>query len=178
MNKVASITRQARQKKTAEVFTPDALVNEILDKLPKTVWEENKTFLDPAAGNGQFLVWVLIKKLSKGHTLLATLKSIYGVDLMLDNVQECRARLLQVASAFGRIKQYHIKVVLTNVVCANSLTYDFDFDAPPTTQELRTWTEHDWSDHRKELTQDYPNVNFPHKRKQIQGKSLYTYSAA
>ena len=178
MNKVSSKIRQARQKKTAEVFTPDALVNEMLDKLPQDVWEENKTFLDPAAGNGQFLVWILIRKLSKGHTILAALKSIHGVDLMHDNIQECRARLLQIASAFGRIKQCHIKAVLTNIVCANSLTYDFEFDVPPTTQEINKWAEHDWSTHRKELTQDFPRFKFPSKRKQIKGKSLFSYSAA
>ena len=49
-------TRKARQKQTAEIFTPDYLVNEMLDQLPKTVWEENKTFCDPACGNGQFLI--------------------------------------------------------------------------------------------------------------------------
>jgi type I restriction-modification system DNA methylase subunit len=54
--KVDEKIRKARRKKTAEVFTPKELVQEILDKLPEDSWEEDKTFCDPAAGNGNFLV--------------------------------------------------------------------------------------------------------------------------
>ena len=70
------VVREGRRKQTAEVFTPDSLVNEMLDKLPPESWVENKSFCDPAAGNGNFLVWVLLKKLAKGHNSLDALRSI------------------------------------------------------------------------------------------------------
>ncbi len=52
-------TRKARRKQTGEDFTPAPLVNEILDKLPTEIWKDaSKTWLDPTAGNGNFLVEV------------------------------------------------------------------------------------------------------------------------
>jgi len=83
-----------RIKRTAEVFTPPELVEEILNKLPSKVWRKGKTFIDPACGNGNFLVAVLTRKLKRGHPPLEALQSIYGTDIMLDNIQECRMRLL------------------------------------------------------------------------------------
>ena len=84
------IKRQQRAKRTAEVFTPNSLVNDMLNKLPEEVWEENKTFCDPAVGNGQFLVWILLRKIAKGHKPAEALKTVYGADIMRDNIQECR----------------------------------------------------------------------------------------
>lgn len=123
--------RQARQKQTAEVFTPPKLVNEMLDKLPKEVWDGTKTFCDPACGNGEFLIFILIRKIQRGHPPLAALKTIYGVELMLDNAQECRVRLLKLASFFEKITLKHIEVIWGNIVCADSLKYDFEFDKTP-----------------------------------------------
>ena len=56
--KVEEEVRDKRKKETAEVFTPLPLVDEILDKLPEDNWQEEKTFCDPAAGNGNFLIEV------------------------------------------------------------------------------------------------------------------------
>ena len=79
-----------RKKNFGEVFTPAPLVEEMLDKLPEEAWEDGKTFCDPAAGNGNFLVAVLQRKINKGHTKLNT---VYGVDIMEDNIKECIERL-------------------------------------------------------------------------------------
>jgi hypothetical protein len=122
--------REARQKKTAEVFTPPKLVSEMLDKLPKEVWQENKTFCDPACGNGEFLVWILIRKIENGHNPLAALKTIYGVDIKKDNIVECRARLLKIIEAHEPLTEQHIEVIARNVVRWNALTYSFNFRKP------------------------------------------------
>jgi type I restriction-modification system DNA methylase subunit len=128
-------TRNDRQKKTAEVFTPDTLVNEMLNKLPKEVWKENKTFCDPACGNGAFLVNVLLRKLNNKHNPLEALQSIYGADIMKDNIKECRYRMLKIISKYELITIKHIRVVTTNIVWLNtkyykkgSLDYDFEFN--------------------------------------------------
>lgn len=84
-----------RVKQLGEVFTPTELVLEILEQLPTTVWEDGKTYLDPTCGNGQFLSAVLIIKIALGHK--ETLSTIYGVDFMQDNVNECQQRLLDIA---------------------------------------------------------------------------------
>ena len=132
-------TREKRQTTSAEIFTPDALVNKMLDLLPKSVWKPGKTFCDPAAGNGNFLVHVLIRKIQKGQDPLDAICTVYGVDIMPDNVQECRARLLKVVSIFDDVSKDHIEAVLRNIVCADSLTYDFEFDGKPTKREVQRW---------------------------------------
>lgn len=128
-----------RIKATAEVFTPDELVCEILDKInedPKAFSDVNQTFMDPSAGDGQFLVWVLFYKLIKADfskindrkfmesditpRFKKALKSIYGVDIMPDNVRLCRERLL--------CGQEHLRhIVVNNIRCEDALKYDFSF---------------------------------------------------
>ena len=112
---------QNRVKSTGEVFTPTPLVQEILDKLPNTVFTSStETFLDPACGDGQFLSEVLIRKLENGHDLKQALSTIYGVDLMADNVKLTQDRLL-----CGHEELRYI--VEKNIVCANGLEYNYLF---------------------------------------------------
>ena len=55
-----------KRKDNDEVFTPDSLINEMLDKLSEEVWSSpDKTWLDPCAGLGNFSVQVL-KRLMEG----------------------------------------------------------------------------------------------------------------
>lgn len=131
--------RLARQKKTAEVFTPTALVMEMLSKLPKSVWKKGKTFLDPAVGNGQFLGAILLEKIKRGHKPLEALQSLYGVDIMKDNVNECRLKLLKAIATLEPITREHVEIVLTNIVCANSLEYDFNFSQKPRKDMVDNW---------------------------------------
>lgn len=111
----------ARCKKYGEVFTPTELVIDILCGLSKDVWHEGKTFLDPACGNGQFLAPVLLMKMRLGHK--EPLKTIYGVDILEDNVQECRERLLDIA---GHDPE-NIETVKRNIICDDTLRDGFTF---------------------------------------------------
>ena len=113
---------QTRVKATGEVFTPTVLVEEILDKIEQELFNDvTKTFLDPSCGDGQFLASVLYRKLENGIDFEQALSTIYGVDLMQDNVELCRERLL-----CGRDDLRHI--VELNIVCADALTYHYRFD--------------------------------------------------
>ena len=119
---------RARVKATGEVFTPTPLVQEILDTLDPTLFTDpTKTFLDPTCGDGQFLGEVLIRKMENGIDFETALGTIYGVDLMQDNVELCRERLL-----CGREDLRHI--VERNIVCHNSLTYDYSFNGTNKTE--------------------------------------------
>ena len=111
-----------RIKATSEVFTPTDLVQNTLDELPQELFADpTKTFLDPSCGDGQFLGEVLIRKMENGIDFETALGSIYGVDLMKDNVELCRERLL-----CGREDLRHI--VEKNIVCHDALTYDYSFN--------------------------------------------------
>lgn len=115
-----------RVKKHGEVFTPTELVEKMLDRLPPEVWTDPyKTFCDPSCGNGNFLVAVLKRKLKMKHTRRQALESVYGVDIMADNVEECRERLLEAARATQNLEARAI--VERNIVCHDSLIYDWSF---------------------------------------------------
>jgi len=87
-----------RIKKTGEVFTPDRLVKQMLEELGPTAFQNaSTTFLDPAAGSGNFLVEIVTRKRAHGATPHEALASTYGVDIMADNVAECRQRVFRAA---------------------------------------------------------------------------------
>jgi len=113
---------QLRVRSTGEVFTPTELVQEMLDKMPKTLFKDsNKTYIDNFCGDGQFLGEVLIRKVENGIDFEQALSTIYGVDLMQDNVDLCRDRLL--------CGQEHLRpIVERNIVCADALRYHYRFD--------------------------------------------------
>jgi type I restriction-modification system DNA methylase subunit len=125
---------QARVKATGEVFTPTELVREMLEQIPiKQFQDPAKTFLDNSCGDGQFLGEVLIRKMENGSTFEQALSTIYGVDLMQDNVDLCRERLL-----CGRTDLAHI--VERNIVCHDALTYDYSFNGTNMNQTELTWS--------------------------------------
>ena len=119
--------RKARRKITAEDFTPPALVSEMLDKLPAEVWAPEKTFIDNSAGNGNFLIEVLRRKLALNHPPLQALSTIYGVELMADNVEEMKQRLLDALPDLDDTqKQQAIDILNHNIVCHDALTWDYE----------------------------------------------------
>jgi type I restriction-modification system DNA methylase subunit len=115
-----------RVKATSEIFTPTDEVQTILDKIPMEKFQDpTKTFLDPSCGDGQFLGEVLIRKIENDSTFEQALQTIYGVDLMPDNVKLCQDRLL--------CGQEHLRhIVERNIVCANALGYNYSFGEPVT----------------------------------------------
>lgn len=121
----------SRVKATGEVFTPTPLVQEMLDQLPQELFtDSSKTFLDNSCGDGQFLGEVLIRKMEHGATFEQALSTVYGVDLMIDNVDECRKRLL-----CGREDLRHI--IEQNIYQANALKFSYEFKPMSETRHRR-----------------------------------------
>lgn len=118
--------------KTQEVFTPTEKVQTLLNEYSDQFQDPNQKFLDPSCGDGQFLGEVLIRKMENGSTFEQALETIYGVDLMPDNVELCRERLL-----CGRNDLAHI--VNRNIVCHNALTYDYSFNGTNSTRADLAW---------------------------------------
>lgn len=127
-----------RVKATGEVFTPTPLVQEMLAQLsPELFTDPSKTFLDNSCGDGQFLSEVLIRKLESlgkeeitENEFKQTLGTIYGVDLMIDNVDLCRERLL-----CGREDLRHI--VEQNIYQADALKFSYEFKPISNTRKNR-----------------------------------------
>jgi len=124
---------QSRIKSNGEFFTPTPLVEQILDNMDaKLFFDPEATFLDNSCGDGQFLASVLYRKLTNEIDFETALSTVYGVDLMQDNVDLCRERLL-----CGREDLRHI--VEQNIICADALRYHYRFDGtdPYETQQDR-----------------------------------------
>lgn len=95
-----------------EVFTPSWLVEEMLDLVQDESKRIDSRFLEPACGSGNFLRAVLSRKLDtvqsrygrsdfeKQHHALFSLMCIYGIELLADNVAECRELLLKTFANF------------------------------------------------------------------------------
>jgi len=124
---------KSRVKATGEIFTTTPLVQEILDQLPAELFTDpSKTYLDPSCGDGQFLSEVLIRKIENGIDFETALSTIYGVDLMQDNVDLCRERLL-----CGSTDPVHIAVVEKNIYQANGLKFSYKFKPMSDTRQKR-----------------------------------------
>lgn len=97
-----------RVKAYGEVFTPRYMVEKMLDLVREDLETSpdfvDKTFLEPAAGDGNFLVAILHRKLqavtrwfgrdSWAESSLFALASIYGIELLEDNHQDAKAAML------------------------------------------------------------------------------------
>lgn len=104
MNNIKSKQRVADH---GEVFTPPWMVDAMLDLVADETERIDSRFLEPACGSGNFLVRVLQRKLAavelkygksdfeRKHYALFALMCIYGIELLADNIAECRANLLE-----------------------------------------------------------------------------------
>lgn len=120
-----------RKLHSSEYFTPFEKVIERLDAYNNSVWvDATSQFLDPTCGDGQFLGEVLIRKMENGSTFEQALSTVYGVDLMIDNVDLCRERLL-----CGREDLRHI--VEQNIYQADGLKFSYEFKPMSETRRKR-----------------------------------------
>lgn len=137
MNLVRSKKRVADH---GEVFTPPRIVDAMLDLVKGESERIDSRFLESACGSGNFLVPVLTRKLAtvharygqsdfeRRHQALLALMSIYGIELLDDNVAECRKNLLAIFTDYlgiaeGDPLQTAAAAVLTaNIVHGDALT--------------------------------------------------------
>ena len=109
MNYVKSKQRVADH---GEVFTPPWMVEAMLDLVKGETERIDSRFLEPACGSGNFLVRVLQRKLDavefkfgksdfeKRHYALLALMCTYGIELLADNIAECRSNMLDVLADY------------------------------------------------------------------------------
>lgn len=158
-----SNTHQVKSKQRVadhgEVFTNEREVKAMLDLVWKNLEKGTidkiltATFLEPSCGSGNFLIEILRRKLNLlidthkekslfDFNLVRLVGSIYGVELLPDNAEECRTRLL------AEIKKYYPKkfiireadydklmasirfVISQNIICGNALDYTTEEGKP------------------------------------------------
>lgn len=151
-----SLNKQIKSKKRVaecgEVFTNEREVKAMCDLVKSETERIDSRFLEPACGNGNFLAEIIERKLSivskmygkramdfEKYSVLA-MSSIYGVDIMADNTQECRERLFDIWNKLytSKCKQLAndecrdcVKFILSrNILCGDALTM-LDSDGNP-----------------------------------------------
>jgi len=123
-----------------EVFTSSWMVEDMLNLVKIESERIDSRFLEPACGSGNFLKVVLSRKLEtvqskygksefeKKHQALFALMCVYGIELLSDNIEECREILLETFSAFLKIDEedswYHAAraVLRANILQGDALT--------------------------------------------------------
>src|SRR5580692_2204851 len=136
-----------------EVFTPPSMVEAMLDLVKDETERIDSRFLEPACGSGNFLVRVLRRKLAaverkfgksdfeRRHYSLLALMCIYGIELLADNIAECRANMLEILAEYLNIDEsddlYRAAsyVLSQNLVRGDALTMRTHDDQPITFAE-------------------------------------------
>ena len=136
-----------------EVFTPAWMVEAMLDLVKDETQRIDSRFLEPACGSGNFLVKVLGRKLAavelkygksdfeRRHYALLALMCIYGIELLPDNITECRASLLDIFAEYlnvdGADNLYRAAhhVLVLNLAHGDALTMKTSDEAPITFAE-------------------------------------------
>ena len=131
-----------------EVFTPAWMVEAMLDLVKDETQRIDSRFLEPACGSGNFLVQVLQRKLvavelkygrsdfERRHYALLGLMCIYGIELLPDNIAECRAKLLDIFAEYLNLDEaadlYRAAghVLSLNLVHGDALTMKASGGAP------------------------------------------------
>ncbi len=136
-----------------EVFTPAWLVEAMLDLVKSETERIDSRFLEPACGSGNFVVQVLRRKLAavelkfgksdfeKRHYALLGLMCIYGIEILPDNITECRDNVLEVFAGYLDLDEsddlYRAAtyVLSENLIHGDALTMRTDADEPITFAE-------------------------------------------
>ena len=115
------IKSKDRVKERGEVFTNAKEVNAMLDLIPNITID--MTFLEPTCGNGNFVVEILKRKFNlckKKADFITALESVYAIDIMADNIAECKARVKELYYSYGQ--KENIDFILdTQIFQGNSL---------------------------------------------------------
>lgn len=152
MDKEKQVKSKKRVADHGEVFTAEREVNAMLDLVKQETERIDSRFLEPACGDGNFLVEILRRKLSVVKSrygknssdyekyAVVAVTSIYGVDILQDNVEDCQKRLFEIWD-----KEYKanckketndecrkaVKYILSrNILCGDALTLKTSDDEP------------------------------------------------
>lgn len=140
----SQIKSKERVSERGEVFTAEREVNAMLDLVANECLRPDSRFLEPACGDGNFLSAILKRKLTElrrkykksprdyEKQAIVAIGSLYGVDIMNDNVLVCRERLFVIwdeeytalckGDASDEAREAARFIISRNVINGNALT--------------------------------------------------------
>ncbi len=132
MNQIKS---KQRVSEHGEVFTSPHLAEAMLDLVKDETVRIDSRFLEPACGSGNFLVIILQRKLdavvkkygksdfeNRHYSLLAVM-SIYGIELLTDNIAECRQNVLDILTAHLKLDDKDTLLNAASYVLSQNLVH-------------------------------------------------------
>lgn len=142
--KKSQIKSKERVSERGEVFTAEREVNAMLDLVANECLRPDSRFLEPACGDGNFLSAILKRKLTElrrkykksprdyEKQAIVAIGSLYGVDIMNDNVLACRERLFSIwdeeytahckGDASDEVREAAHFIIGRNIINGNALT--------------------------------------------------------
>ena len=140
----SQIKSKERVSERGEVFTAEREVNAMLDLVANECLRPDSRFLEPACGDGNFLSAILKRKLAElrrkykksnrdyEKQAIVAIGSLYGVDIMNDNVLACRERLFSIwdeeytahckGDASDEAREAARFIISRNIINGNALT--------------------------------------------------------
>lgn len=140
----SQIKSKARVAERGEVFTAEREVNAMCDLVKDECLRPDSRFLEPACGDGNFLSVILRRKLGElrrkykqsprdyERMAIVAIGSLYGVDIMNDNVEACRRRLFRIwdeeytahcgSDASDEAREAARFIISRNIINGNALT--------------------------------------------------------
>lgn len=157
------VKSKERVAERGEVFTAEREVKAMCDLVATQCDNVDATFLEPACGDGNFLAEILERKLARvkkdaktDHTAwewlsVRAVASLYGVDIMQDNAEECRQRLFDIWNKAYKAAckkdcneetRDSVRYILSkNIICGNALTMMCVDENQQDTDEYITFAE-------------------------------------
>ena len=124
---MGNLDKAQRIRQYGEVFTPFQTVREMLDTLEKEnpgIFDPGRTFLEPACGDGAFVVEILRRKFERCRRMgdfQVALESVYGFEIQADNVAECIRRVTELCQAYFRPTKQELQIISDHIILCDGL---------------------------------------------------------
>ena len=127
--------RKERHQKTQEDFTPVEICHILFEGQDELFTDFNKTFCDPCCGTGNIIRYLLKERLNhcvKSNDVYKALETIYGTELMEDNTDECKQKILIDCLKWSSSHDLDLKdkklmqIIEHNIVCTDTFKWDYE----------------------------------------------------
>lgn len=121
---MAQIISRTRVQAFGEVFTAQKEVKAMCDMLPPEMYQPDKTFLEPAVGEGVFLLEILRRKFANCHKRAdysTALASVWGIDIQADNVQKTIKNILELCREYFNPTKKDVETLTMHIMQGDSV---------------------------------------------------------
>ena len=127
--------RKERHKKTQEDFTPVEICCILFEGQDELYKDFSKTFCDPCCGTGNIIRYLLKERLKYckvEEDVYKALETIYGTELMEDNTEECKQKILMDCLKWSSLHDLDLKdkkliqIIENNIVCTDTFKWDYE----------------------------------------------------